>query len=593
MAGRAGLRGDLAILCAGPAMMFADPESQPPRRLGALVAVADLGIVNHAELEDLTGPGDEGALPARLYQREGRRGLERLRGGFAVAVWDPTLDTLSLVLDHFGVKRLYYASTPSTFAFASRPSALLALAEVHGGPDPEAIYHYLNFAFVPAPWSAFRGVRRLPPGHELVVPHAAPVVRRYWDLAYPERRLVEREACATTLALTRDAVDRAMRPLPAKELGAYLSGGTDSSTVVGLMGQVAGERVNAFSIGFREPRYDELGHAQLSARHFGANHATRIVTADDALRAVPRLVGAFDEPFGNNSAIGTLFCAELAAEAGTARLLAGDGGDEIFGGNERYRADRIFAAYQALPRALRAGLIEPVLRRLPEPRQGLLRKAQRYVRRASMPNPRRFYSYEFFMAQEGQALLDRGFLAAVDPAAPWLLLEERFGEVQAASELNRLMYLDVKLTLGDNDLVKVTRTAEVAGVDVRFPLLDLALVEFTGTWPAHHKVRWLEKRHLFKRVFRELLPAETLAKPKQGFGVPTSVWLKSHPGFRELVGDVLGSARARQRGYFQPGGLDDLRARHAADQTPYYGDVLWRVLMLELWHRQHLDRQEP
>lgn len=589
MAARATAAEEVAILAAGPAMIFADAESPLRRGRHELVAAAELDLVNQPEMEALTGVGTTPDLIPRLYEIEGPSGLRRLRGGFAVAVWDAVAETLYLSVDHFGIKRLYYAETASAFAFASRPAALLAIPGLGATPDPPAIYHYLNFGFVPAPWSAFRAVRRLPPGHELVLRAGAPAIRRYWDMTYPEQPLRDREACATTFALAEDAVRRAMGARPAKELGAYLSGGTDSSTVVGLMTRLSTDGVNAFSIGFQEPRYDELGHAELSARHFGATHASQIVAADDAIRALPRLIQAFEEPFGNNSAIGTAACADLARGAGATLLLAGDGGDEIFGGNERYRMDRILGVYRRVPRPLRAGLIEPMLALFPEASRGLLRKVQRYVQWASMPNPRRLYSYEFFMAQEGRELLDPGFLGSVDPEAPWRLIEEQFGQAQATSELNRLLYLDIKLTLGDNDLFKVTRTAEVASIEVRFPLLDLPLVEFTGTWPARYKVRGLEKRYLFKRAFRGLLPAETLAKRKHGFGVPTSIWLKSHAGFRALAGDVLGSTRARQRGYFKPGGLEDLRRRHATDTTAYYGDILWRVLVLELWHRHHLE----
>jgi asparagine synthase (glutamine-hydrolysing) len=371
-----------------------------------------------------------------------------------------------------------------------------------------------------------------------------------------------------------------------------LSGGTDSSTVVGLMTHLTGEQINAFSIGFSSDRYDELQHAALTARHFDAHHYTRIVSADDALEVLPNLVAAYDEPFGNNSALGTLFCAQMARDEGVTHLLAGDGGDEIFGGNERYRTDGIFSRYSRLPAVLRHGLLEPILLGLPASSPGILGRGQRYILRARIPNPRRFYSYEFYVAQNVGRLLHPDFLGSIVAEAPWAALERHFDRVRASSELNRLLYLDLKLTLGDNDLLKVTRTGELAGVDVRFPLLALPLVEFTGTWPAEFKVRGLEKRHLFKRAFRSLLPPQTLTKKKQGFGVPTAEWIKSHAGFRELARDTLLSPRAAQRGYFRPGALEEVFALHVADETPFYGDLLWSILMLELWHRRHVDRRE-
>jgi asparagine synthase (glutamine-hydrolysing) len=319
-------------------------------------------------------------------------------------------------------------------------------------------------------------------------------------------------------------------------------------------------------------------------------HHTRIVTADDALNVLPRLVDGYDEPFGNNSAVGTFFCAQLARESGVSHLLAGDGGDEIYGGNERYRTDRIFARYGHIPGAIRRGVLEPVLNWLPESVPSVLQRAQRYVRRANMPNPRRFYSYEFYVAQNANHLLDRKFVQVSEPEGPWRVLEEHFGRVSSRSELNRLMYLDLKLTIGENDLLKVARTAELAGVGVRFPLLAVPLVEFTGTLPAAFKVHGLEKRYLFKRAFEGLLPRETLTKQKHGFGVPTAYWLKGHRGFRELARDTLLSVRSMQRGYFRSGVLAELFAKHESDSTAFYGDILWRLLMLELWHRRHVDQ---
>lgn len=553
-------------------------------------AVGDLDLTNLEELRALTGlQRKSGALLPALYALEGPGFVRRLRGAFALALWDRRQQILLLAVDRFGIKRLHYASDHRKTAFGSRQSALLEAPELEPRVDLTAVYHYLNFGFVPAPGSIFAGLRRLPPGHLLVVRDGHARLEQFWDMTYPEQPIREREAAASLCHLTEEAVAETIQGGSPKETGAFLSGGTDSSTVVGLLGRLTGERVNAFSIGFREDRYNELDYAELAARHFGAAHYTRIVTAEEAFESLPRLVEAFDEPFGNSSAIGTFFCARLARECGVSRLLAGDGGDEIFGGNERYRTDRLFALYHRIPALVRRRVLEPILLHLPEDTSGLLGRARNYIRRANLPNPRRFYSYGFLFAQEAPRLLAPEFLEAVDPDAPWTLIQEHFDRARAISELNRLLYIDVKLTIGDNDLLKVTRTAELAGVGVRFPLLDPRLVEFTGTLPASFKVRELEKRYLFKRAFRTLLPPQTLAKQKHGFGVPTSLWLKGHPGFQALARETLLSSRARQRGYFRSGAVEGLFERHAHDTTPFYGDILWTVLMLELWHQQHLD----
>jgi asparagine synthase (glutamine-hydrolysing) len=575
------------MLASGAGALAATVADAAPRRSEHLVIAADADLLNTEELRRRTGVGDASVAVARLLRSGGEGAVRVLRGAFAIALWDEADQRLLLAVDHFGIKRLYYAVTSDGIAFSSRSGGLRAMPGVGDQIDVTAVYEYLNFGFVPAPRSIWKGVRRLPPGHLLVANRATVSVRPYWNLEYTEQPMRLGTASRATRGAVSEAVAAAVADRVPKETGAFLSGGTDSSTVVGLMGELTGERANAFSIGFREPRYDELSYATLAARRFGASHYTRTVTADEALAALPGLVAAYDEPFGNNSAIGTFFCAQLARESGVSCLLAGDGGDEIFGGNERYRIDRVFGLWQRLPGPLRTRLLEPVLLGLGEGAPWPVSRAQRYVRRAAIPNPDRFYSYEFFFAQEGRPLLATDFVAAAGPDAPWQVLQEHFARARAASELNRLMYLDIKLTLGDNDLLKVTRTAELAGITVRFPLLDVPLVAFTATLPAHYKVRGFQKRYLFKKAFRGLLPPEILAKRKHGFGVPTGLWLKTHRQFEALARETLLSPAARQRGYFRAGGVEELLALHAADTSPFYGDLLWTLLMLELWHEGH------
>ena len=553
-------------------------------------AVADMDLLNLEELHAMAGPeaASTGLLP-RLYELEGPGFVSRLRGAFAIGLWDRRQRHLLLAVDHFGIRRLYYTSGKGGVAFASRLAAVLAAPGQSRELEPGAIYSYLNFGFIPAPKTPFSSIRRLPPGHLCHVRSGCTRVEPFWDVCYREEHQREDRAAATVYRLSHQAVAQTVKHPAPEQIGAFLSGGTDSSTVVGLMSRLSGDTVNAFSIGFQEDRYDELAYARLAARHFNAALQTRIVRPDDALEVLPGLVDVYDEPLGNNSAIGTLFCARLAREHGVTQLLAGDGGDEIFGGNERYRVDQIFARYGRLPASLRRRLLEPALLGLPEGIPGVLGRARRYVRRAIMPNPRRFYSYEFYVAQNAPAVLAEDFLREVAPEDPWQVLEDHFHRANATSELNRLLYLDLKLTIGDNDLFKVTRTAELAGVTVRFPFLTLPLVEFTGTLPIGFKVRGLEKRYLFKRAFRGLLPAETLAKRKHGFGVPTAEWLRTHRRVRDLARDTLLSPRTEERGYFKRGALKRLFAQHDGEAAPFYGDILWSVLMLELWHRRHVD----
>jgi asparagine synthase (glutamine-hydrolysing) len=580
--------GTRVLVREGPVLLVGDLESDGVASIGGVSVIGDLDLTNVDELRSLAGHDSRGAdLVARLYLREGSRFLQRLHGGFALALWDGRRDELLVAVDQFGIKRLYYLPGSIGTAFASRPTDL-RVGPALPAVSASAVFNYLNFSFVPAPTSIFRDVLRLAPGHLLRVRAGQATTETYWDLEYPERRVGRAEAAATIERVASEGVARAIRGHSVKQLGAFLSGGTDSSTIVGLMSRLTGESIDAFSIGFSEERFDELDYARLAAAHFGARHHTKIVGPDEALEMLPRLVDAYDEPFGNNSAIGTYFCAQLARDCGVEVLLAGDGGDEIFGGNERYGADRVYALYERVPAFVRRGLLEPFLRIAPD--VGVFGRAQRYVRRANIPNPRRFFSWEFFFAQEAARLFVPDLLQTLDVDAPNALTEWHYGRVRATSELNRLLYLDMKLAIGDNDLLKVTRASDLAGVGVRFPMLDPSLVTLTGSLPADFKVRGFEKRHIFKRAFQNLLPSEILAKRKHGFGVPTSTWMKTHRGFRALVRDTLLSPAAKSRAYFRDGVIEDLLARHDEEASAYYGDLLWRILMLELWHGRHAER---
>jgi asparagine synthase (glutamine-hydrolysing) len=347
--------------------------------------------------------------------------------------------------------------------------------------------------------------------------------------------------------------------------------------------------VKAFSIGFEEQQFNELGYAEIAARKFGAEHRTYLVSAADCFDAVPQMVRYFDEPFGNSSAIATYFCARLAAQNGVKVLLAGDGGDELFGGNERYRTDKIFHLYQTLSPALRKRVIEPVLNRLPF-ENGVVGKARRYVRRSNVPPLERYFSYNFLCAHPPEEIFESDFLAQLGTYSLLEVPARYYREAVAEDHLDRLLYVDLKITLGDSDLPKVTQMAELAGVQTRFPFLDPSVAEFSGCIPASLKVKGIEKRYLFKRAFRNLLPAEVIAKKKHGFGIPVATWLKSDRRLREFSRDILFSARAVQRGYFRREFLEDLVRKHEADDSTYYGDTLWTFFVLELWHRQFVDQ---
>jgi asparagine synthase (glutamine-hydrolysing) len=587
MAARVPGAAEPAPLVAGGLAAFATGSGRVVELPGGVVLAADLDLVN---ADELAGEADRDPMRviAALYTREGLAGMRRLRGGFAVAIWDPRERRLHLAVDHHGIKRLFYARGAHGLAFASRAVALLAVPGVSGAVDPTAVYHQLNFGFVPAPGSIFAGVHRLPPGHELSGPVDRPAVAAYWEPVFAEGWMAPEAAAAETYRLAQEAVERCARGASAKEAGAFLSGGTDSSTVVGLMGKASGERVNAFSVGFQEPRYDEMSYAELAAKHFGAAHYTVVVGADRAVAAIPGLVEGYDEPFANSSALGTYFCARLARECGVTRMLAGDGGDEIFGGNARYVEQKVLGFYELLPQALRRSVCESLLLRLPSGWLPPLRKVQSYVRQAREPLPDRLERWNYFTRTAAAEILTPEFLAKVDTRAPLELLRSVYRRAPDASPLNRMLMLDWKQTLADNDLRKVNRTAALAGVDVEYPFLDPAVVELSTRVPSRLKIRGLTLRAFYKDAMRDFLPREILRKSKHGFGLPFGLWLRDHAPLRELVFDSL--ATLRRRGIVRGSYLDGLRDQHAQEHAAYYGEFIWILAVLELWLQRYAGR---
>ena len=521
---------------------------------------------------------------ARLYEEHGPGFVEKLRGSFSIVIWDRRERKLVAAVDGFGINRLVYFENEDMLLVASRLDALTRVPGVPTDVNPRAIANVLHFGSNLAPETIFRDLRRLTPGSILIGGDRGTSVHHYWDMRYGAGGNADEKSLARELEETvQQAVTANARQDAFSEIGAYLSGGTDSSTVVGMLSRLGRGTPRAFSIGFEEERFNELEYAEIAVRRFHAEHHVYRVTADDCFEAIPDMIRYFDEPFANSSAIPTYFCARLAAQHGIKALLSGDGGDELFGGNERYRTDKIFHFYQELPRPLRKGLIEPALAVLPV---GI---ARRYVRRSNLAACERYFSYNFLSAHPRAEVLHPDFLESL---AGYSLLEtptRYYDQAPARDHLDRLLYVDVKMTLGDSDLPKVTQMSELAGIQTRFPFLDRAVAEFSGRVPAGLKVKGLDKRYLFKRAFRNLLPEEIIRKKKHGFGIPVSVWLKTDKRLREMSHDLLFSTRALGRGYFRRDFVEDLVRKHEADDSTYYGDTVWTFLALELWHRQFVD----
>ena len=525
-----------------------------------------------------------------LYLIRGLEFVEDLRGAFVIALWDDKNQRLILVSDRMGLKTIYWTREGDALLFASRAGAVRAAKAGSSDVNCPAILQYLLFSVVPAPLSAYKDIERLEPGRLLIFENGHPKQSQYWDAVYEEIEDQKESYWSERVREgTRTAVHGHIDGCESDSTGAFLSGGTDSSSVVAFLSERF-KPTNTFSIAFAEGRYNEIDFARTTANKFQTRHFEKFLTSSDAADAIMQIAQYYDEPFANSSAIGSYFCARMAKENGVSTLLAGDGGDELFGGNERYASDKRFALYQSIPGWLRKRILEPATRMLPEG-DGLLSLPRKYIRRASIPNPRRIFSYGLFLSLDPKEVFEPDFLEQVAPAN-WLdLIQSHFDKARAKSELNRLLYLDLKLILSDNDVRKVSGTAELSGVQVRYPLMDHDLVKLAGRIPSYLKLRRFEKRYIFKQAMREILPHKVLYKKKHGFGVPLAVWLLQNPRLQSLIQDTLGDARTRQRGYFRPEFYDRLARLHREGDLAYYGEIVWYLVALELWHRQHKEKE--
>lgn len=510
------------------------------------------------------------------------------RGRFVYAGWDAGTRSLIAFTDMFRSYPLYYCETPSGVLCASDLRLILEALGSIPEVDLTAIYHYLNFAYIPSPRSAVAGVRKVPPGSRLEWRAGQMTVRRIIDARYSEDLHGNDEERARGL---RDCIVSTVsdyRPAASTPWGTYLSGGTDSSSISGILARAnEGVQVDSFSIGFGEGAYDELPFARIAAGYYGLASHERVVNEADSVDLIARLVRGFDEPFGNSSAIPTFYCADLARGNGKHFLIAGDGGDEIFGGNERYAKDQVFRWFHNSP-ALVRGAGHMLAAALGKADSHWANRIKNMIHRGSMPNPDRFYSDDSFASDHFDEMLSADFRAHVDRDDSLQVQREIYARASTASELHRLMYLDLQMTIAENDVVKVVRSAKMAGVDVGFPYLDTALVNYAGRLPANAKVKVLKKRYLFKQAMVDILPTQILKKKKQGFGLPLAVWLRQGGAMRDMVNDVLRSQRARERGYFQPAFVEQMLERHERASWDYSSEI-FRLLMLELWHREYLD----
>jgi len=518
-----------------------------------------------------------------LYQRAGARAPARVHGRFSCAVLDTSCAMAFIAVDRFAIDSLCYAIIDSRFCFATRAD-LVPFASHE--TEPQAVFDYLYFHVIPSPRTIFRGVSRLAPGQSVRFENGRCFVDCYWRPEFVEDSQQSFESLRDEfLQLLEQAV---ARTADGSATGSFLSGGTDSSTVAGMLGTVTGQPARTYSIGFDAAGYDEMAYARIAAKHFGTVHHEYYVTPDDLVDSIGTVVREFDQPFGNSSALPAYCCARMARADGVRKLLAGDGGDELFGGNSRYAKQRVFEFYRLLPQSVRRSAIEravdgmPRLAKLP-----LLRKGASYIEQARVPMPDRMQMYNLLRRLGVANVLAPAFAATIDAEDPLRQQREVYGASGHASLINRMLAYDWKYTLADNDLPKVVGATNATGIVAAFPLLDERLVDFSLKLAPHLKLKRLKLRYFFKEALRGFLPDAIIAKKKHGFGLPFGHWVVAHPRLREFALASLGSFKTR--GYVQPAFIDELVDRSLPAHPGYYGELVWILMMLEQW----LQRPPP
>jgi asparagine synthase (glutamine-hydrolysing) len=529
------------------------------------------------------------------YEEYGVQCVERLRGMFALAIWDQRRRQLLLARDRVGKKPLFYTLADGRFIFASELPALLAHPAVRRDLDHSAIDDYLTYGYIPAPRTPFHGVDKLPPAHYLTLKLADGrgelrelKKQRYWRLSYtPKLELDEEEAAEGLLEVLTEAVR--LRMIADVPLGALLSGGIDSSLIVALMSRLSSRPVKTFSIGFDESRFDELAYARLVAERYATDHH-ELVVRPEALSVLPALVRHYGEPYADSSAIPSYYVAALARQH-VAVVLGGDGGDENFAGYERYLGSMLAGVYRKIPRLARRGMIEPLCRLIPEslPRRHRLCQAKRFVEAAALPPSEchlRWVSY--FSAREKQQLYSPEFrrqLAGYDPKQ-WFLDLSSADRKDGPDDLDALLAVDVQSYLPYDLLVKTDIASMANSLEARSPFLDHEVMEFCARLPSCYKRRGTTLKYLLKKIGRDLLPSQNVDRRKMGFGVPVGTWMRSE--LRPAVEDALLSPKSHTRRYFQPQAISRLVRRHCRGKHDH-SFQLWALFWLEMWHREFLD----
>jgi asparagine synthase (glutamine-hydrolysing) len=545
---------------------------------GRVRVVQNGEIYNHRELRaELQAQGHRFATACdtevlvHLYEQEGPSFVRRLRGMFAIALWDEAARRLLLARDPFGIKPLYYRAAGGRLSFASELKALDVPREI----DLPALEAFLSFNSIPAPLTIFRQARKLPPGHLLLWRDGETTIERYARVGPRPEAELRTEGMEALAAELRERLRDSVRAhlISDVPVGVLLSGGLDSSALTALAAMESSEPVRTFSIGFEERSFDELGQARQVAARYRTDHH-ELVVKPNAVELLPAIVAAFDEPFADSSALPTYLVSRLAAEH-VKVVLSGEGGDELLGGYETYVADLLAERAGGLARALR-----PVAERLPSTngRVPLDYKLKRFTRGAHLPPLERHHAWKEIFSADARAELLAGRASGADPLAEH---RRRFSETEGAELLARLQDVDVGLYLADDLLVKTDRMSMTHSLEARVPFLDPAVAELAFALPTAYKVRGFAKKRLLRRALRPLVPREIVRGRKRGFSIPAAAWLRGE--LQPFAREVLSPERLRAQGWFDPAAVQAVLDAHVAGREDL-SRQLWGLMSFSLWH---------
>ncbi len=521
-----------------------------------------------------------------LYEEFGIECLKRLRGMFAFAIWDERKQLLFLARDRLGKKPLYYSFDGNKLLFGSEAKAILAHPGVNREADPHALDYYVSFGYVPAPLTSFKGLRKLQPAHYLTFERGRLNIGRYWKVHYlPKLEMSEQEACTQIIERLTEAVK--LRLISDVPLGAFLSGGIDSSAVVALMSKFGNKPIKTFSIGFKEPQYDETRYARIVARKFGTEHH-EFTVEPDATAVIDKLVWHYDEPYSDSSALPTYYLCKLTRDYVTV-ALNGDAGDENFAGYRRYLPNVVGQYLHKIPAPLREFLGDSAFQgsRLFRSNREIAKKL-RVLANTLLKDPRANYPRLMtnFDGDGKRNLYSQEFAEGVncDAADEWIL--SLYSASDSEHIVDATLNVDLELYLPNDLLAKVDVASMAFGLEARSPMVDHEFVEFVARLPPRFKISGLTLKAIFKKALKDLLPEVIIGRRKMGFGVPLDQWFRGQ--LSEFLRDILLSRRAEQRGYFKRAAIERLIDAHIGGGSDHQYR-LWNLLMLELWHRRFID----